>query len=563
MKTAVVQLNPTLGDLENTFQKIKNYYNKTDDTTDVVIFPECVFGYPLEDLTLHKPFMDDVHVYINKIVELTKSRNTAILFGTPTKSVDGYAPYNSAIVAQKGKIIGLTNKFELPNYDVFDEQRTFNRESSISGLITLNNGKKLGVLICEDLWHNNVPNFFKKNKPDLLVVVNGSPYESGKLQKRFDLVSNLVEMVKRPTLYVNLVGGQDEIVFDGNSFLAYKDDDKSLKIDKFGPAFEENMTFVDVSKPEFFNHTGSHLDRNNFNKDVSSLESDYKALVLAIRDYVNKTGIFKGVVVGNSGGIDSALTLAIAVDALGPERVKAIMLPYHYTSGDSLSLSNKLSENLGIEHHVVPIEPIINGLQTSLSVLPEFDFSGLTKENAQSQSRALVLMSYSRRYGYMVLTTGNKTEVSTGYCTLYGDMVGGMNALKDVYKTRVFELCVWRNRLKNNDGFFFGKVGEEVIPNGIITRKASAELAENQTDEDELIPFHRMDPILKSLLDEDNGVTKTVKNLEENVNDVTMLSNRIHNNEYKRRQAAHGVKITNKNFGRGRRWPIVNKWREK
>lgn len=578
---ACVQINPIVGDLNGNAEKIQNKIKeaaniaKERSLKDVlVVFPECALsGYPLEDMTLNEGFIDSVEEKIQQIVEYTEEhKDIGVLFGTPIRNIRVNeirknskgneiqvmpAPYNGAVLAENGQIINKFFKHELPNHDVFDEERTFTRQNPQPPIFY--KGFKIGVQICEDIWHNNVSEYQKSFGVDFFICINGSPYET---HKYFTRSCAVVPSKRVPTIYLNLVGGQDEIVFDGCSFLTNPANigrhTETIFVDKkFGLAFQEDMTFVNAQRLE---NDVVFLVPDKTEDFIDDMELDYHALVTSIKDYVHKNG-FKGVIIGNSGGIDSALTMAIAADALSSENVMSFQLPYNYTSKESLEDSKEVAINLGVNYNTIPIHQTVNVTRTAVedTILKTGEkLNSLTVENLQAQARGLFLMTISRQTGYLLLTTGNKSEISVGYSTLYGDMCGGFNALKDVFKTKVFQLAEWRNK---NVRPWMKVQNQNVIPTRIITKPPSAELAPDQKDENELPPYEVLDLILEYLIDLDQSVENTVRHLRKDEELVFKIKNMLDRAEYKRRQAAPGPKISPRNFGRGRRWPIVMKFR--
>ncbi len=447
-----------------------------------------------------------------------------------------------------GKVIAVRHKVHLPNYDVFDEKRVFDA-GEMPGPVDID-GVRVGFPICEDIWEDDVCECLAETGAEILVVPNGSPYTRTKQDRRMQVAVARVVESELPMVYVNQVGGQDELVFDGASFVLGAD--RSLKMQL--PAFVEAVDTV-----TFEREAGGFVPARGTMARLPGLdEAEWAATMLGLRDYVGKNG-FPGVVLGLSGGIDSAICAAIAVDALGPDKVHCIMMPYRYTSSDSLSDAADVAERLGVRYDTVAIAPAVEGMSEQLAPLFEGREPDLTEENIQSRIRGATLMAVSNKFGAMVVTTGNKSEVSVGYATLYGDMNGGYNPIKDLYKTEVFRLCRWRNGAKPE-----GALGPDgvVIPERIIDKPPTAELRENQRDDDSLPPYDVLDAILRRLIEDEASLAEIVaEGHDETV--VRRVDHLLHIAEYKRRQAAPGVKISQKNFGRDRRYPITNRYRDK
>lgn len=541
----MAQLNPTVGDLAGNIDKIRKTYAEHKSTADLIVFSEMVVsGYPTDDLVLKPFFIDRVMQSVEKLATEIGEDGAGILISAPWR--DRGKVYNTALLLHGGKIVAKRFKHNLPNYGVFDEVRVF-----AAGDLPLPvefKGARLGILTCEDMWFPEVTANLKKHEAEILISPNGSPYEIDKNHIRLEQARARVAESGLPLVYVNQVGGQDELVFDGASFAV----DHTGKVLTQLPAhreyvsttvWEQGVDRVWICKSFEAPHTLT-----------SGAESIYQTLVLGLRDYVNKNG-FPGVLFGMSGGVDSAISAAIAVDALGADKVQCFMMPSPYTSGDSIDDAAECAKMLGIRHQTVSIGPAMEAFDTMLRSVAN-ENSGITAENIQSRSRGLFLMAMSNTTGAMVLSTGNKSEVSVGYATLYGDMCGGFNALKDVYKTTVFDLCHWRNLHKPE-----GALGPEgrVIPERIITKPPSAELRPDQKDEDSLPPYPVLDDILYCLVEKEMNLADIVAkgHPAETVSRVWTLLDRA---EYKRRQACPGVKISRKAFGRDRRYPITNRF---
>src|SRR3954462_7066714 len=549
---AVAQLNPTVGDIAGNAEKARRARAAAaDQGADLVVFPELfIAGYPPEDLVLKPAFQAACRAAIEELARETADGGPAMLIGSPW--VDEGKLYNACALLDGGRIAAIRYKVNLPNYGVFDEKRVFAR-GPVSGPVTIR-GIRVGVPICEDIWleeseeYENVVECLAETGAELLIVPNGSPYARGKNDLRLSIAVARVTESDLPLVYLNQIGGQDELVFDGASFALNADRSLAAQL----PAFEESVTTLRWTKGD----AGWRCDG-----PVAPLlegdKGDYAACVLGLRDYVNKTG-FSGVLLGVSGGIDSALCAAIAVDALGAERVRGVMLPFRFTAQVSLDDAAKLATALGIRYEVLPIAAAVNGFEEILSGI----FAGLprdiTEENLQARASGTLLLAISNKTGAMVVTTGNKSEMSVGYATLYGDMNGGFNPIKDIYKTEVFRLSWLRNGWKPDGAL--GPSGE-VIPVNIITRPPTAELRENQTDQDSLPPYDVLDAILQRLVEREEPLADIIAaGFDKDV--VTRIARLLNIAEYKRRQAAPGVKVTEKNFGRDRRYPITNRFRD-
>jgi NAD+ synthase len=513
---------------------------------DLVVFPELfIAGYPPEDLVLKPTFQAACRATIETLARETAEPGPALLVGSPW--VEGSKLYNAVALLDGGSIAALRYKVDLPNYGVFDEKRVFVPGPMPSSVNF--RGVRLGLPICEDIWGEEVVGCLAETGAELLVVSNGSPYWRNKSDVRLNITVSRVTEQGLPTIYVNQVGGQDELVFDGVSFGLNAD--RSLAFQLVG--FQETIVTTHwVRRGDIWRCEDGPI--------VASEEADradYAACVLGLRDYVNKNG-FPGVVIGLSGGVDSALCAAMAVDALGPERVRCVMLPYKFTSQISLDDAAACAKALGVRYEILPIAAAVEGFEKALTST----FAGLprdvTEENLQARARGTILMAISNKFNLMVVTTGNKSEMSVGYATLYGDMNGGFNPVKDLYKTEVFRLGHLRNSWKPA-----GALGPEgrAIPENILVRPPTAELRENQKDEDSLPPYVILDPILERLVEREEPISAIVAaGFDRDV--VARIERLLRIAEYKRRQAAPGVKVTLKNFGRDRRYPITNRFRD-
>jgi len=549
---AVAQLNPIVGDVSGNAEKVRRArLTAAAQGADLVVFPELfISGYPPEDLVLKPAFQAACRAAVETLGRETKSGGPALLVGTPW--VDNGKLYNAVALLDGGGIAALRFKVNLPNYGVFDERRVF-AAGPVPGPISFR-GVRLGVPICEDIWtdwgdYENVVECLAETGAEMLVVSNGSPYWRNKGDVRLNVAVARVTEQGLPTVYVNQIGGQDELVFDGVSFGLHADCSLAFQL----AAFQEAVV------TSIWQRRGAtwRCDNGPMVAAVDADQADYAACVLGLRDYVNKNG-FSGVVLGLSGGIDSALCAAIAVDALGAERVRCVMMPYKFTSKESLDDAAACAKALGVAYQILPIAPAVEGLEKALA--PAFNQlpRDVTEENLQARARGTILMAISNKFNVMVVTTGNKSEMSVGYATLYGDMNGGFNPIKDLYKTEVFRLARLRNSWKPD-----GAMGADgpVIPENMLIRPPTAELRENQKDEDSLPPYAVLDPILERLVEREEPISAIVAAGFDR--DTVMRVERMLNiAEYKRRQAAPGVKVTLKNFGRDRRYPITNRFRD-
>ena len=534
----LAQINVVVGAIEQNVDRIIEYADRARDelACDLLVCAELVLtGYPPEDLLLRPGFNYRVEEQLARLCDQVKGID--LIVGYPKKTAEGL--YNIGALIRDGKIEHEYCKVKLPNYGVFDEVRYF-----VPGDHTCvfnYKGVSLGLTVCEDIWHEGPVEASVAAGAEVIININGSPYHTNKIPERQELVCGRAKSTQTPVVYVNQVGGQDELVFDGASFAC----DHEGKVVHQVASFEESLSVLNVTKSA----SSLKLTGTEMVADPSFHESVYNALVLGVRDYVKKNG-FSGVVIGLSGGIDSALTTTIAVDALGAENVDVIMMPFRYTSDISKHDAYEEAQALGIKYEVVSIEPMYDAFKQQLSPLFEGYEEDTTEENIQARCRGLTLMAYSNKTGRMVLTTGNKSEMSVGYATLYGDMVGGFNAIKDVPKVLVYELAKYRNTLSY------------VIPERVITREPSAELRPDQIDSDSLPPYEILDPILELYVEQDCPPAEIVDRgfAQEYVTQVIRMVDR---NEYKRRQAAPGVRITKRAFGRDRRYPITSGFRPK
>ena len=537
LKIAFAQMNQRVGDLEGNARAMLEIRRRAGDA-DILMCPELqLIGYPPEDLVLKPEFVRRTHECTDQLVAATIEPGPAMLIGTVI--AEEGAVYNAFILADGGKVIGRTLKRELPNYGTFDEKRIF-APGPLPEPIEFK-GVKIGVPICEDIWQEIVCAHLAEAGAEMLLVPNGSPYELDKDETRYRLVRSRALQTGLPIAYLNRVGGQDELVFDGSSFVLHPDGERVVQLCDW----QEALLITDWERTPAGWRCVTREEHavDTFPEDV------YQAMMLGLRDYVERNG-FPGVILGFSGGIDSALSAAVAVDALGPDKVWCVMLPSKYTSEESLEDAREAARMLGCRHDVVSIAPAVSAVD---EMLP--DMSGLAAENVQARLRMVALMALSNSGGQMLLTTGNKSEMSVGYATLYGDMAGGYSVLKDAYKTTVFALSRWRNANKPQGGL--GPDGP-VMPARIITKPPSAELRPDQKDEDSLPPYSVLDRILEGLVDKEMSVQEVAHATGEDAALVADIESKLLKAEYKRRQAPPGVKIGTRNFGRDRRYPISN-----
>jgi NAD+ synthase (glutamine-hydrolysing) len=536
-RVALAQLNLLVGDVAGNAERVIAAAQRAREEldADLVLYPELTLsGYPPEDLLFHRGFRRQVELGLQKVC--AEGGNAALLVGFPEYTKAGI--YNSAALITNGEVTAIHRKAELPNYKVFDEKRYFS--AGAQPTVADCNGTKLGLLVCEDIWQPEAAQLARTSGARLLLVINASPYEIHKQREREEVARTRVRDLSLPLLYVNLVGGQDELVFDGNSFAMNARGDVVMR----APAFEEGIWAVALSVQD----SGKiEVIGGPVAPELSDEASVYQALVLGVRDYVHKHG-FPGVVMGLSGGVDSALTLAIAVDALGKERVQAVMMPSRFTSQMSLDDAREQAQTLGIKYSVLSIEAMF---EATLATLRN-EFVGrpadATEENIQSRCRMLLLMGLSNKTGRMLLTTGNKSEMAVGYATLYGDMAGGFAPIKDCSKQLVYRLARYRNTLS------------AVIPQRVIDRAPSAELRPDQKDSDSLPPYEVLDPILEAFIEEDLSVDEIEARGFDRAT-VARVLDLVKRNEYKRRQAPPGVRVSRRAFGRDWRYPITSGYR--
>jgi len=544
LKIALAQANPVVGDLDGNIAKLRAMRAQAADA-DLIIFPELfVTGYPPEDLVLKPAFQAAARKRVEALAA-DLGPGPAVLTGTVWPE-DGKV-YNAVALLDAGKVAAVRYKVDLPNYGVFDEKRVF-ASGPMPGPINFR-GVRLGVPICEDVWGPDVTECLSECGAEILITPNGSPFDWTKPDVRMNIAVARVTETGLPLIYLNQVGGQDELVFDGASFVLNADCSLAVQL----PAWEETVAVTQWQKTD----AGWVCEQGQRARIEEGDAAAYAACVHGLRDYVDKSG-FPGVVVGLSGGIDSALVAAMAVDALGAKRVHAVMMPYRFTSNESMRDASLCAEALGVRYDTIPIEPAVAGLTKALDPLFAGTERGTTEENLQSRARGVILMAISNKLGGMVVTTGNKSEMSVGYATLYGDMNGGFNPIKDLYKMEVYRLARWRNAHVPKGGLGPARV---VIPEAILTKVPTAELRPNQTDQDTLPPYPVLDDILACLVEKEMPLADIVARGHP-VETVKKVERMLYLAEYKRRQAPPGVKISSRNFGRDRRYPIVNRFRE-
>ena len=547
MKLFLAQINNIVGDIDGNLKRAIDILDQAEElNSDLVVFSELFLsGYPPEDLVLKKSFVEECRNALDTLINYSKTKKVGLIVGLPIYEKNNL--FNAAAIVDEGKLIGFSKKINLPNYSVFDEKRVFH-QNDIPKVFEFR-GIKLGVPICEDIWQDNVCLELKNQGCELIVSPNGSPFDKYKINQRKTIIEDRVSEIGLPFVYINQVGGQDELVFDGSSLIM--NGDKEIIYE--APPWQEHNAVIEFNEKE---KKFNNLSFNEFK--FSDLENIYMATVIGLRDYVIKNN-FPGVILGLSGGIDSAFCAAVAVDALGKDKVEAYMLPSNYTSENSTIDAEDCANRLEINLETIPISDTFLSLEESLKT----SFKGLpndiTEENLQSRIRGTILMAISNKKGKMLITTGNKSEVSVGYSTLYGDMNGGFNPIKDIYKTELYALANWRNiNLPNN--ILLDK--KDVIPTSIISKEPTAELRDNQKDSDSLPPYDELDQILEGLVEYELSTSELEKkgfSREE----IKKVENLLYVSEYKRRQSAPGVKISLRNFGRDRRYPITNKFRDK
>jgi len=549
LRIAIVQENPTMGDIEGNLQLARQARaDAARHGADLVLFTELFLsGYPPEDLVLKPAFLRACDRALSELAADTADGGPGVVMGVPRQNEKGR--FNAVALLDGGAVAAERYKVDLPNYSEFDEKRVFDA-GPMPGPVNFR-GVRIGLPVCEDIWGEfGVCETLAETGAELLLVANGSPYYRGKTEVRQQVALRQVIESGLPLIFANQLGGQDELVFDGASFALNSDKTLAFQMSQF-----EAQVVVTTWRrgPDGWSCSDGPMSRL---PDIE--EADYRACMIGLRDYVNKNG-FKNVVLGLSGGIDSALCAALAVDALGEERLRAVMLPYRYTSEESITDAEQCARALGCRYDTVPIFEPVEGFSHALSNLFEGTDEGITEENLQSRTRGTILMAISNKFGSMVVTTGNKSEMSVGYATLYGDMNGGFNPIKDLYKLQVYSLSRWRNA--NVPPGALGPSGE-VIPVNIIDKAPSAELRPDQTDQDSLPEYEVLDDILECLVEKEMDLEAIVaRGHPPEV--VDRIEHLLYIAEYKRRQSAPGVKITRKNFGRDRRYPITNRFRDR
>ena len=534
-KIALAQFSPHIGNLEANAQKMLEQANEAKkQNADLIIFPELSsIGYPAEDLLLRPSLTKRTQQVFE---QLKTVKDIVMVFGFVNQTEDGQR-YNAAAVMKDGQVLGVYNKQNLPNYSVFDERRYFTEGHQ--HLVFEYLGHKFGVLICEDVWSLSTVQQLAQLNVETALVLNASPYEVGKPQHRVETMSALAKQMNLNLVYANQVGGQDDLIFDGTSFVIAKNGSVVLQAE----SFKESLYFAEYEAEQ------QAFKANALPPALDTMAEIYQSLVMATRDYVQRSG-FPGVILGLSGGIDSALTLAIAADAIGADKVQAVMMPYTYTAQISVEDAAEQAKSMGVTFGIAEINPIVNSFMQTLYPFFGNSPADATEENLQARARGTLLMGLSNKFGNLVLSTGNKSELAVGYCTLYGDMVGGFAVLKDVYKTIVFELAKYRNSISD----------KPVIPERVITRPPSAELRPDQKDQDSLPPYDVLDAILYAYIEEDMSQDDIIgKGFDAEV--VAKVIRLVDFNEYKRRQGAIGPRISSRAFSRERRYPIMNGWK--
>ncbi len=534
-KIALAQFSPHIGNLEANAQKMLEQANEAKkQNADLIIFPELSsIGYPAEDLLLRPSLTKRTQQVFE---QLKTVKDIVMVFGFVNQTEDGQR-YNAAAVMKDGQVLGVYNKQNLPNYSVFDEKRYFTEGHQ--HLVFEYLGHKFGVLICEDVWSLSTVQQLAQLNVETALVLNASPYEVGKPQHRVETMSALAKQMNLNLVYANQVGGQDDLIFDGTSFVIAKNGSVVLQAE----SFKESLYFAEYETEQ------QAFKANALPPALDTMAEIYQSLVMATRDYVQRSG-FPGVILGLSGGIDSALTLAIAADAIGADKVQAVMMPYTYTAQISVEDAAEQAKSMGVTFGIAEINPIVNSFMQTLYPFFGNSPADATEENLQARARGTLLMGLSNKFGNLVLSTGNKSELAVGYCTLYGDMVGGFAVLKDVYKTIVFELAKYRNSISD----------KPVIPERVITRPPSAELRPDQKDQDSLPPYDVLDAILYAYIEEDMSQDDIIaKGFDAEV--VAKVIRLVDFNEYKRRQGAIGPRISSRAFSRERRYPIMNGWK--
>lgn len=542
---ALAQLNPTVGDIDGNLARIRRARDRAAaDGADLVVLPElALIGYPPEDLVLRPSVVDACHAAVDCLIRESHS-SPAIIATTPWRE-DGHV-YNAAIVIDEGAT-ARRFKSDLPNYGVFDEKRVFTA-GPLPAPVNFR-GIQIGVPVCEDIWTPAITAHLASAGAEFFIVPNGSPFEMGKFPARVELARARTRETDRALVYVNQIGGQDELVFDGRSFVLNRTGSIACSL----AGWEDAVALTRWTRTA----DGWVCGPGSIEEPGEPLADIYNALVAGLRDYVGKNG-FPGIVLGLSGGVDSALSAAVGVDALGPDRVLGVRLPSPFTGTVSMEEAQFVADRLGIRLLTLPIGTVMASAETTLAPVFERRPRDVTEENLQARIRGLLLMALSNKFGSMLLTTGNKSEMSVGYATLYGDMCGGFSVLKDIYKTEVYRLSRWRNA--HRPRLARGPHGE-VIPERTLTRPPTAELRPNQTDQDSLPPYDQLDAILKGLIEEEKSVDEIAAAVAPR-EVVARVQQMLYTAEYKRRQAPPGVKVSRRSFGRDRRYPITNRFRE-
>lgn len=546
-RITIAQLNPTVGDLQGNAAKAKQaWLQGAAQGSDFVTLPEMfITGYNTQDLVMKPAFQNDA---MDAVRALAKECADGPALGIGGPWVEDGALFNAYFILNGGDIQAIVKKHHLPNETVFDEVRIF-EPGQVSGPYVIND-VRIGSPICEDAWHSDVVETLEETGAEFLFIPNGSPYYRGKLDVRVNLMVSRVVESGLPLIYLNLTGGQDDQIFDGCSFALNPGGELAAML----PMFEESITELTLNRTD----EGWRIADSVKSKVLDQLEADYHAMTIALRDYCAKSG-FSKVLLGLSGGVDSALVATIAADALGAENVRCIMLPSEYTSDESLNDAKDMAENLGCRYDYLPIAEGRAAITNTLAPLFEGTNPDLTEENIQSRLRGLLLMAVSNKFGEMLLTTGNKSEVAVGYATIYGDMAGGYNPIKDLYKTRVFDICRWRN--EQHRDWMRGPAGA-VIPANIIEKPPSAELRPDQKDSDSLPDYYVLDGILTILVDQDGSIDDCVA-AGFPKEDALRVQHLLYISEYKRFQSAPGARLSPKAFWLDRRYPIVNRWRDR
>jgi len=552
LKIAIAQINFIVGDLDGNVAKIIGKFRELETADlDLLIFSELALtGYPPEDLLHKKYFIEEVSHKIEEICQITKNHKTAIIFGAPVSFSNKFEEnllYNCAIFIENGYVEHIIRKTNIPNYGVFDEKRYFKEASSLTTIEFRN--FRLAVLVCEDMWSKKNAFLLNDKQLDAVIVINASPFSQWKIEKRHEIARTFITHIQKPLIYVNQVGGQDHLVFDGSSFVMKGDGEIVLKLKEF----ELDQAIFEVNHDEI--QTDQIIADDYPNAQDLNLSRMYNCLILGVRDYLQRNN-FSKVIIGMSGGIDSALCACIAVDAIGSENVKLVALPSKYSSQTSRNDALECCANLAVELESISIEEPILALEKVLKDQFQGKKPDITEENLQSRIRGNILMAISNKLGHLLLTTGNKSEMAVGYATIYGDMCGSLNPLKDVYKTEVFQLANWRNK---NIPSISAYKKLPLIPENIITKAPTAELRDNQKDSDSLPEYDILDQILFQLIECEKSVQDIANSgFDESI--VKKVAKLLYNSEYKRKQAVIGIKLSKMSFDKDRRYQISNKY---